>query len=128
MTSKTTSLIQFKLLNGDNVIGEMVEDDKSKYYQKMLTVETTHDINNGINYFYFKPFILLQEEIQQQVYLNPTLIGATTYPSKTAIKQYTQWWEQWEKQTRGEVDQDELDHNPNMDSSGRYSMPRNKMH
>ena len=81
---------QFKLSNNDEIIFSIVSHDAQGYF---ITVDTFKIINveddkRGLKYYYFKPFMVFQEQSEQKI--NSSHIIAEGIPTDEMLEHYAE--------------------------------------
>lgn len=81
---------QFKLSNNDEIICSIVSHDAQGYF---ITVDTFKIINieddkRGLKYYYFKPFMVFQEQSEQKI--NSSHIIAEGMPTDEMLEHYAE--------------------------------------
>lgn len=81
---------QFKLSNNDEIICSIVSHDAQGYF---ITVDTFKIINveddkRGLKYYYFKPFMVFQEQSEQKI--NSSHIIAEGIPTDEMLEHYAE--------------------------------------
>jgi len=88
----TVDTRHFKLTNGDELVCEVLEWDSDEssaiVIRKALKLITVDDIENKIKYFSFRPWMMMQEDIQTISILNGDHIVGQTNPTQGIMDQY----------------------------------------
>ena len=87
-----TEFRQFKLVNGDEIIAEVVqwneEDTIEILIRKSMKLVYVDDYESGSRYYHFRPWMLLQESSEEIMILNADHILAEGTPSIKLIEYY----------------------------------------
>jgi hypothetical protein len=82
----------FKLANGDELVCEVMEWDDMEttdiVVRKALKLVQVDDIADGTRYFSFRPWMLLQDSVDNLQVLNGTHIVGEANPTQTMMEQY----------------------------------------
>ena len=82
----------FKLVNGDELVCEVMEwdDDNTTdiVVRKALKLVQVDDITDGTRYFSFRPWMLLQDSVDNLQVLNGLHIVGEANPTQSMMEQY----------------------------------------
>lgn len=88
------SIVQFKLLNGDDMLAEMVESSIETFIVKNALImepldPEEYEVNEPSKSFYLlRPFISYTDDLENSVSLNPVSVVCVTVPSPMITEQY----------------------------------------
>lgn len=90
------NIVQFKLLNGEEMIAEMIEGNTETFIVKnALTMEPLdpelYDQYEGDPtkaFYVLRPFISYIDDLEKNVSLNPISVVCVTLPSEVVLEQY----------------------------------------
>lgn len=90
------NIVQFKLLNGEEMIAEMIESSTETFIVKnALTMEPLdpdlYDQYEGDatkSFYILRPFISYIDDLEKHVSLNPISVVCVTLPSEVVLEQY----------------------------------------
>ena len=79
---------QFKLTNNDEIICEVIDwtDDADVLVQNAYRIINVEDTTHGVNYYYFRPFMIFQEQAPQRI--NSAHIIAEADPTDEMISHF----------------------------------------
>lgn len=85
------NLRQFKLTNGDEIVADIVEvaEEGDLVIRSVLKIFQAEDMNNGIRYYSFKPWLSFQDELNEITVLNIGHVIGETAPSEELLKHYS---------------------------------------
>lgn len=76
---------QLKLINGDEIVCEVVGPDTVKFPLKILVVE---DHSTGFRYFTFRPWMTYLDDPNIEIFLNYDQVLGEVVPSESLLQQY----------------------------------------
>ena len=84
------NLRQFKLSNNDEIVADVVEiaDEGDLVIRSALKIFQAEDLEAGIRYFSFKPWLSFQNNMEEIIILNIGHIIGEVAPSEELIKHY----------------------------------------
>lgn len=98
MNIQEESVIQFKLVTGEDVIAQVVESEVAEFYvvDAALIIEPLEDeyddlmpeLQSGRAYYCLRPFVAYTDDLEEQCSLNPMTIVCLTRPSPSVLGQY----------------------------------------
>ena len=98
MNIQEESVIQFKLVTGEDVIAQVVESEVAEFYvvDAALIIEPLEDeydelmpeLQSGRAYYCLRPFVAYTDDLEEQCSLNPMTIVCLTRPSPSVMGQY----------------------------------------
>ena len=98
MNIEEESVIQFKLVTGEDVIAQVKESEVAEFYvvDAALIIEPLEDeyddlmpeLQSGRAYYCLRPFVAYTDDLEEQCSLNPMTIVCLTRPSPSVMGQY----------------------------------------
>jgi hypothetical protein len=90
------NIVQFKLLNGEEMIAEMIEGNTETFIIKnALTMEPLdpemydqYEGDPSKSFYLLRPFISYIDDLEKNVSLNPISVVCVTLPSEVVLEQY----------------------------------------
>jgi len=104
----SATLGQFKLGSGETIIAEVVDDGEVRCYRKVLSINVHDDVDDGISFYALRLYTLFQDDIYQNIFINPMHVESTTRPASTIVNQYNKWWDAYESKLSGDDDMSEI--------------------
>mgnify|MGYP001283426714 CR=1 FL=1 len=108
MNNLKPNLGQFKLGSGETIVAEVIEDGEVRCFRKVLSVTVHEDVDDGVSFYALRLYTLFQDDINQNIFINPMHVESTTRPAATIVNQYNKWWDVYESKSLNSDDMSEI--------------------